>query len=133
MTGPLDGSHEAALVHGARAGDSARQDLAPLRDEALQQPDVLVVDDLHLLIAELAELAATEEVLLLESRSLGAAPPAGPAARALMSLAHHSRPTSRSPRSRRPLGRASSRSRPLPRPHPSSRRPSFRCPLSIRP
>src|SRR3954451_11314478 len=61
----------------ARAGDPARKDLPALRDELLQRLDVLVVDVLELLHAELAHaLAAIEELLLtalLSARSAAAA------------------------------------------------------------
>ena len=50
-----------ALVLGAGAGNPARLDLAPLRQERRQQPDVLVVDVVDLLRAELADAAPAEE------------------------------------------------------------------------
>src|SRR2546426_1528137 len=50
-----------ALVLGAGAGDPARLDLAPLRDKRRQQPDVLVVDVIDFLRAELADAPAPEE------------------------------------------------------------------------
>src|SRR3954452_8124043 len=50
-----------ALVLGAGARDAARLDLAPLRDERRQQPDVLVVDVVDLVRAELADAAPAEE------------------------------------------------------------------------
>src|SRR4051812_2910765 len=54
-----------ALVQRARAGDAPRKDLAALGDELLQRLQVLVVDVLDLLYAELADaLAAVEELLL---------------------------------------------------------------------
>src|SRR5262245_65569519 len=53
--GPLDGGHHLALMLGAGARDPPRENLRALRDEPLQQPDVLVVDELDLLVAELAE------------------------------------------------------------------------------
>src|ERR1041384_2467448 len=42
--GPLDGPGQLALFVGGYGGDPARHDLASLRDEALQQTHVLVVD-----------------------------------------------------------------------------------------
>src|SRR5262245_19461744 len=69
----LDRGHQASLVHRAGPRDAAWQDLAPLRNETLQQPHVLVVDVLDLLVAELAELATLEDELLLEAAALLAA------------------------------------------------------------
>ena len=46
-------------------GDAARQHLAALRDEAAQQLDVLVVDVVDLVRAELADLAAAEQAAAL--------------------------------------------------------------------
>src|SRR5262245_8661232 len=60
----LDRLLEFPLVRRAGSGDAARQDLAALRDVALQQTHVLVVDEGNLLVAELAELPAAEEELL---------------------------------------------------------------------
>src|ERR1051325_1871958 len=48
------------LMHGACAGDAARQNLRALGDERHQQLDVLVVDVVDLVRAELADLAAAE-------------------------------------------------------------------------
>src|SRR5438270_7261762 len=50
-----------ALVLGAGAGNPARLDLAPLRNERRQQTHVLVVDVVDLLRAELADAPAPEE------------------------------------------------------------------------
>mgnify|MGYP006146300345 CR=1 FL=1 len=41
---PLDRLLQRPLVIGAGAGNPARQDLGPLRDELLQELDVLVID-----------------------------------------------------------------------------------------
>src|ERR1700674_5531952 len=48
----------------AGPGDAPRQDLAALRDEALQHLDVLPIDVLDLLRAELADLPPAHEELL---------------------------------------------------------------------
>ena len=47
---------------GADAGQAARNDLAALGDEALQQADIAVADGVDLLGAELADLLAAEEL-----------------------------------------------------------------------
>src|SRR5713226_10283178 len=57
---PPDGAGELALVPRAAAGDAARGDLAALGHEVLQPAHVLVVDELHLVHAELADLAPAE-------------------------------------------------------------------------
>src|SRR5438067_9815747 len=57
----LDRGLQVALVHRARAGDAARQDFAALRHERADQLDVLVIDVVDLVRAELAHLAATEQ------------------------------------------------------------------------
>src|SRR5581483_7384300 len=54
---------ELTLVVRARAGDARRDDLAVLADEVLEQVDILVVDPLHLLGGEAAELAPLEQRL----------------------------------------------------------------------
>ena len=69
---------------GADAGQTARNDLAALGHEALQQPHIAVADGVDLLGAELADLLAPEE--LPSAGAAGAAagrrgppgPPAGP-------------------------------------------------------
>src|SRR5262245_10680701 len=48
----------------ATPGDTPRRDLPALRDEPLQSPDVLVVDQAQLVHAELADLAASEPTSL---------------------------------------------------------------------
>src|SRR5262245_57900422 len=77
---PLDRLLQLALMGGARAGDPAWKDLPALGDVALQQPDILVVDERNPLLAELAELAPSEEELLAggplrSRRRLHARPP----------------------------------------------------------
>src|SRR5215212_6252429 len=58
LAGALDGRGDLVLVPAARARDAARADLAAVRDELAQRRDVLVVDELHLVTAVLARLAA---------------------------------------------------------------------------
>src|SRR5260370_17933186 len=58
----LDRQAEAALMPGAYARQTARNDLAALGDEALQQTNVAVGDRVDLLGAELANLLAPEEL-----------------------------------------------------------------------
>src|SRR5215217_5439079 len=57
LPGVLDGGGDVALMLGAVAGDPAGADLAPVAHELAQQVDVLVVDVVLLLGAELTELA----------------------------------------------------------------------------
>ena len=47
---------------GADTGQAARNDLAALGDEALQQPHIAVANGVNLLGAELADLLAAEEL-----------------------------------------------------------------------
>ena len=58
LAGALDGLGQLTLMHGAGAGGAPGQDLAPLRGVAAQLGGVLVVDALHLVHAEGADLAA---------------------------------------------------------------------------
>src|ERR1700678_1327301 len=58
----LDGEREAALMRGADAGETARDDLAALGHEPLQQAHVAVAEEVDLLGAELADLLAAEEL-----------------------------------------------------------------------
>src|SRR5687768_18389245 len=58
---PHDRHPQPALVLRAGAGNPPRQHLASLGDEAAQQLDVLVVDVVDLVRAELADLAAPEK------------------------------------------------------------------------
>src|SRR2546428_6704311 len=68
----LDRLVQLPLIAGRAAGDARRDDLAGLVDEVLQHLDVLVVDPLHLLGREAAELAAARQrPLLLVFRVLG--------------------------------------------------------------
>src|ERR1043165_3443617 len=70
----LDRVLQLPLVQRARPGDAPRKDLPALRDELLQRLQVLVVDVLDLLHAELADaLAAVEELLLPALLPSGAA------------------------------------------------------------
>src|SRR5918992_2957349 len=55
---PLDRRGDLVLVPPARARDAARPDLAAVGDELAQGRDVLVVDELDLVAAVLAGLAA---------------------------------------------------------------------------
>ena len=57
-------SGQLALVLGAGSEHPPRQDLAPLGHEGAEQLDVLVVDVVDLVRAELADLAPAEEVAL---------------------------------------------------------------------
>src|SRR5258708_4614223 len=65
LPGALDRRLQFALMHRARARDAAWQNLAPLRDERTNQLDVLVVDIVDLVRAELADLPASEECAAL--------------------------------------------------------------------
>src|SRR4029079_13415835 len=57
----LDGARELALLLGRDGGDARRDDLAALRDEALEQAHVLVIDLRRVLAREGAGLAAAEK------------------------------------------------------------------------
>src|SRR3954471_15134993 len=61
VAGALDRLGELALLLGRDGGNSAGDDLAALRDEALEQADVLIVDSGRILAGERAGLAAAEE------------------------------------------------------------------------
>ena len=58
MARALDRDRQLALMLGAVAGHAAGQDLAALGHEATQAGEVLVIDVLNLIYAELADLAA---------------------------------------------------------------------------
>src|SRR5215471_6305557 len=88
--GALDRGLELALVERAGPRDPARQDLAALRDEGLQQLDVLPVHVLELLRAELADLAAPDEELLARGRLSVAVARGAPAAGARRHSPHDS-------------------------------------------
>src|SRR6266567_7855906 len=66
LAGVLDRRRDVALVLSAVAGNPSRPDLAAVRDELAQQPDVLVVDVGDLLLAEQADF-----LLRLANRWLG--------------------------------------------------------------
>jgi hypothetical protein len=61
VAGALDRGGQLALLLAGDGGDAARDDLAPLRDEALKQAHVLVVDAGSVLAREGAALAAAEK------------------------------------------------------------------------
>src|SRR5476651_2773591 len=67
--GALDRLGEFALLLGRDRGDAARHDLAALRDEALQEPHVLVVDLRRIGAGERAALAATGKGTTLGAHS----------------------------------------------------------------
>src|SRR5215470_19708659 len=56
--GAADGARELPLMTGTAPRDAARRDLSPLRDEVAEPADVLVVDQVDPVDAELANLAA---------------------------------------------------------------------------
>src|SRR3954453_20485015 len=60
LTSALERGLQLALVHRAGSRNAARQDLPALRHERAQQLDVLVVDVVDFVRAELAHLAAAE-------------------------------------------------------------------------
>src|ERR1700730_7447254 len=81
----LDCRLQLPLMHGARARDAPREDLAALGHERPDQLDVLVVDVVDLVCAELADLATTEEraalaLFLVAGFLVAAASPAAAAA-----------------------------------------------------
>src|SRR3990170_2258608 len=57
LAGILHGGGDVALMLDAVAGHAPRPDLAAIRDELAQHDHVLVVDPVHLVLAELAVLA----------------------------------------------------------------------------
>src|SRR3954453_8812104 len=67
LAGALDGDRELLLVPAAGARDASRADLALLAHRAAQRAEVLVVDDVDLVAAELAGLApaASRRTLLV--------------------------------------------------------------------
>src|SRR5690349_3667925 len=89
---PLDGGRDLVLVPAAGARDAARADLAAVRDELAQRGDVLVVDELHLVAAVRAGLAAA---------AAGPALPITPARRPAALLRHCWNPLWK-PKTRRP-------------------------------
>src|SRR5437899_12841071 len=86
----LDGGLQLALVHRARARDAPRENLAALGHERPDQLDVLVVDVVDLVRAELADLAPAEQraalALFLVAGLLVLVAAAAPAAAARSSL-----------------------------------------------
>ena len=58
LTEAIKRARQIALLHSAGAGGAAGQDLGPLRSEPAQLGGVLIVDALHLVNAEGADLAA---------------------------------------------------------------------------
>src|SRR5262245_54454564 len=75
--GALDRLRELALLLGRHRRDTARHDLAALRNEALQQPHVLVVDLGRVRAGERAALAAAREGTTLGAHSSSPGTPAG--------------------------------------------------------
>jgi hypothetical protein len=72
----LDGVSQLALMARAAARDATRNDLAALGDEAPQPANVLVVDEIDLVRAELADFPAPEATALdwLADRRNGCSP-----------------------------------------------------------
>src|SRR3990172_1343704 len=68
VAGALDGHRELPLVGGAGARDPPRQDPPTLRHEAPETSDILVVNLLHLVHAELADLLPTIALPSLDHR-----------------------------------------------------------------
>src|SRR5438876_39013 len=64
FAGALDGVRQDALVRGARARGTARQDLAAFRDELPQPGRVLVIDVLDFFHAEVTDFPADTLVLV---------------------------------------------------------------------
>jgi hypothetical protein len=56
----LDGQGQTSLVRSANPGQTPRDDLAALRHELREQPDIFVIDGLNFLYAELANLLAAK-------------------------------------------------------------------------
>jgi hypothetical protein len=75
VAGALDGFAEPALVAGANAGHAARENLASLLHELREDVGALVVDEVHLLDAELADFLFAEILALTAARA--ARPTAG--------------------------------------------------------
>jgi len=75
---PLDGHAQPALVPRANAGHAARQNLPALLHELRQDVRTLVVNEVHLLDAELAHLLFAEILALASWPSAGSARTASP-------------------------------------------------------
>ena len=73
VAGALDGYTEPTLVTRANSGHAARENLAALLHELREDVGALVVDEIHFLDAEFADL------FLAEILALAAGPSAGPA------------------------------------------------------
>ena len=71
----LDGHAQSALVTGTDAGHAARQNLAALLDELRQNVRALVVDEVHLLDAELADFLFAKILALAAGTPSGTARP----------------------------------------------------------
>src|SRR6476646_7069583 len=61
VAGALDGTRQLTLLLRRNCGNARRHDLPTLRDEALEQPDILVIDLRRVLAREGAGLAAAEK------------------------------------------------------------------------
>ena len=70
---PLDGFAEPALVARADSGHAARKNLAALLHELREDVGTLVVDEVHLLDAELADFLFSEVLALAAARAPWAA------------------------------------------------------------
>ena len=73
VAGALDGDTEPALVARADAGHAARKNLAALLDELREDVGAFVVDEVHLLDAELADFFLAEILALATGASAGTA------------------------------------------------------------
>src|SRR5579859_5214844 len=89
---PLDRLRELALLARGDRGDAARHDLAALRDEALQQLHVLVVDLGRIRAGERTRLASPEERPAGGCSAAAAVPIAATLAAAFSHLAHAAPP-----------------------------------------
>ena len=69
VAGALDGFAEPALVARAHASHAARKNLAALLHELRQDVGTLVVDEVHLLDAELADFLFAEVLALAAARA----------------------------------------------------------------
>jgi hypothetical protein len=69
----LDGYAQPALVARANSGHAARQNLAAFLDELRKNVGALVVDEIHLLDAELADFLLAEILALAARTAAGAA------------------------------------------------------------
>ena len=79
VAGALDGYAEPALVARADAGHAARENLAALLHELREDVGALVVDEVHLLDAELADFLLAEILALAARASAGTARSTGAA------------------------------------------------------